>query len=87
MKLISIFLNFGRSNSQYTLKITIISLLCQIKPDKRKLQSNYSIPFFIGKSVRLRRADVVDWMMNELIENSVMDEDEMFINEALKGLF
>jgi excisionase family DNA binding protein len=36
----------------------------------------------IGKSVRLRRTDVIDWMMDELLKN-VLPEDE---HELVAGL-
>jgi len=36
----------------------------------------------IGKSVRLRRTDVIDWMMDELLKN-VLPEDEY---ELVAGL-
>ena len=41
-----------------------------------KMVQKGDIPSFkIGKSVRLRRTDVIDWMMLEVLKNNVTEED------------
>jgi len=40
-----------------------------------KMVQKGDIPAFkVGKSVRLRRTDVIDWMMEELIDNVLSEE-------------